>query len=90
MASNRKDSVEIGERLCSAALRKQSAVIFKLIDAKVNPDCRNADGDTALICAADTGCADIIEGLLQRGATPDVRGSVSIPFPSHLLCGSCE
>lgn len=64
--------------LLDAAAEGDLAEVRRLIEGqKVHPDCCNADGVTALHCAAGTGHLDLMRYLLAHGASvnvPDEHG----------------
>lgn len=64
--------------LLDAAVEGDLVEVKRLIEGqKVHPDCCNADGVTALHCAAGTGHLDLMRYLLTRGASvnvPDEHG----------------
>ena len=70
-------------QLTKAAANRQEKIISGLLQAGVDPDITDSDGQTALMRASILGHLNIVQILLQRGANPnkeDLRGNT----PLHL------
>ena len=59
-------------RLVKAARDGDAAIVAELLEQKIDPDARNADGHTALLAAATNACGECVELLLAAGADPDL------------------
>src|SRR6185295_12817686 len=62
--------------LISYVWREQEDTVRKLLERGANPKLTDADGDTALHGAAQTGNVNLIQMLLAAGADPNARNKV--------------
>lgn len=59
------------ENLINAITQRRFEAASAALDAGADPNCRNEDGETALIIAASSDQLDIVNLLLERGADVD-------------------
>ena len=75
-----------GRSVWQASARGQCDVVAKLLDGGGDVDDANADGATALFCAAQNGHPDMVHLLLERGADVDRARRSDGSFPLFKAC----